>query len=78
MLKRIFLLLILVTIVTFPASTVNKVYKALSETTLWDKNEGGKREIAIIEKGDSVYITAETERFFQENEGGQIHYFPVE
>lgn len=78
MLKRIFLLLILVTIVTFPASTVNKVYKALSETTLWDKNEGGKREIAIIEKGDSVYTTAETERFFQENEGGQIHYFPVE
>ncbi len=80
MIKRIILLLILAAVIVVPAIGANKAYKALTETSLWDKNEGQRRELAVIAKGDSIYTTPEADAYIAERQekGTQISYLPME
>lgn len=57
----------------------NKLYRTMpAESTLYDKNEIGKKELLKVLQGDTLHASAATEAYLIENEGKEISYIPVE
>lgn len=81
--KRIISVLCLLAVVVgyglSAAAVTNKLYRTLpKETELYDKNEGGKKELLKVLQGDTLHASAATEAYLIENEGKEISYIPVE
>lgn len=80
MIKKILLIMVIAIIGFSLPMSANKAYKTISETHLYELNEKGgiKQKLCPIEKGDTVYATAETDSYIAENEGNRLRYIPVE
>lgn len=57
---------------------VGSMFRSLSDkTTLWDKNEGGKKKVIEIMKGDTLYSTPATHLYVEEHRGERMLQIPV-
>ncbi|MCH5235387.1 MAG: hypothetical protein J1E16_08820 [Muribaculaceae bacterium] len=56
----------------------NKAFKGIKEINLVDELTGKRKTLITVEKGDTMYANETTNQFLIENDGGTIHYIPVE
>lgn len=75
--KQLFILLSLFVLGAPCTFSVNKAYKALSETGYFEKKDGFFKMIDKVAKGDTVLTNAATEAYFAENVDSKLDEIPV-
>ena len=56
----------------------NKAFKGIKEINLVDEITGKRKTLITVEKGDTMYANETTNQYLIDNDGGTIHYIPVE
>ena len=70
--------IILLLLAPFSSLCENRAYKTISEIKFYDGDQGGKKPIRTIAKGDTLYATSETDTYLLEHEEQGFNSIPLE